>query len=167
MKRTLVLRYYAIITLVIYLFFLFYYLFLTGAIFPLWFSSACLILAVYSFLRSLFFFFDSALWLGTFLFSVGLINIFHFFEPFSSTQLIALYFFAGAISFASVAIIYRNFVFFKICFVLSLEVILILLYSIYIISLSIFIVSNSAFVVILLISIGFHFKKILFEKTKQ
>ncbi|MDD3397124.1 MAG: hypothetical protein PHR96_01095 [Clostridia bacterium] len=168
MKRTLILRYYAIIALTIYLFFLFYYYSLIGLFFPLWFSFASIILAIYSFLRSLFFHLDSALWLGMFLFLTAVINILHFLEPFTSTQLIALYFFAGAVSFAFVAIIYKNFTFLKISFVLSLEVILILLYSIYIFNLSIFILCNSAFIIILLISIVLHFKNMMSNsKTKK
>lgn len=167
MKRTLILRYYAFIALGTYLFSLFYYFLTSGTILPLWFSFACLLLAIYSILRSIFFYLDSALWLGIFIFSTALINILQFLEPITGTQTVALYFFAGAVSSVSVAVIYKSFPFIKISFVLTLEVILILLYSIGIINVRIFFIFNFTLVSFLLISIVYHFKKLMSNYNKQ
>lgn len=159
MKRTLILRYYALSTFIIYSFFLLYYFFANGTLFPLWFSFACLLLSIYCLLRSIFFHYDSALWLGIFIFSTALINILQFLEPITDIQIIALYFFSGAISSTSVAIIYKNFTLLKLSLILTLEVILLLLYSIGIININLFIFLNIALFFILLTNLIHKFKR--------
>lgn len=167
MKRTLILRFYALGSFAIYLIFLLVYFIINAKLFPLWFSFACLLLSIYCFLRSLFFHLDSALWLGMFIFLTAQINILQFLEPINSSQIVALYFFAGAISSTSVAIIYKNFTFLKLSFILTLEVILLLLYSISIMNIGIYILCNFVLVFLLLISIVHHFRKLLINDKKK
>jgi len=150
MKRTLILRYYSLSAFLIYLFFLLYYFFTNSVFFPLWFSFACLLISIYCLLRSIFFHYDSALWIGIFIFLTAFINILQFLEPISNLQITALYFFSGAISSTLVAIMYNNFTFLKLSLILTLEVILLLLYNIGIINMNLFIFLNIILFFILL-----------------
>jgi len=168
MKRTLILRYYALFALILYIIVLGFYQYSTSSVFPFWFSFACLLFSLYCLLRGFFFKLDSSLWIGVFLLLTFVINLVYYAKPFNLLEYYAFYFFNGAISSFFVALLNKNLLFFKISFVLALEVALIMLYSINILSTKMFIIFNIIFISILIFKLSIHIKNIicLYKKNK-
>ena len=150
MKQTLILRIYIFSSFIIYLSTNIIFYFINNNIYPLWFSLACLLISLYCILKGLFFALDSSLWLGLFLLGTSFIGIINIIFNLDILNILTLIFIFATLSSIIVAISYKNFLLFKISFLLSLETILILMYTYKIIGISIFSFLSALIVVLML-----------------
>ena len=144
MKRSIILKIYAITSAIIYgLGFLIYFHF-TQSVFPLWFSLGCFFIGGYQLLRAYYFKQDGAFWFGSFLILTFAVGLFKYEFVLNEQFFLPLYFLCAPLASFFTAIFYKKQLHYKISFILILEDFLILLYSVSIIPLLWLILINLA-----------------------
>ena len=129
MKRSIILRIYAIASATLFgICFLIYFL-CTKEVFPLWFSLGCFFIGGYQILRAYFFKQDGAFWFGSLLILLAVAGVIKFHFSFSEQYILPLYFLCAPLSSLFTAVFYKKHLHYKISFILILEDFLILLYS--------------------------------------
>ena len=167
MKKTIILRYVAVLLALTYLFILAVYLLTTGEFFPAWFSLACLGLGVYCLAKSMFFHLDSSFWLGICLVFVAFVGFLNNFFLLSNENLPVFYILAPVYASTFTGIFYRNLLHYKISFAILLEDFLILVYINKIVTLLAFVLSTLALVAVIIGGIYVYKRKTRLRKKRS
>ena len=128
LKKTIILRYFAIFSVMGYLGVMTYF-FIIGKPIEEWFSLAILILGFNSLLKSWFWELDSSLFIGSMLIFIGVASLIQNFFMFDIENFYPWYIFS--LSFASIMVfsIFRQKIHFKLFVIVCLEVIILFIYK--------------------------------------
>ena len=151
MKRSIILKTYAIFAFVIFLTANVVWFLCTKAVFPTWFSLGCFFIGSWCLLKAYFFNLDSQLWFGLTLILFAVVGYLNYFGKLEDISIAALYFLCIPVASIITGIFYKKLAHYKISFILILEDFLILLYSIGILNLLWFIIFS---ITVILLSLG-------------
>lgn len=128
MKRTIILRYFSIFSILCYVAVL-AYSFIVGNFLEEWFSLAVLLLGFNSLLKSWFFELDSSLYIGSVFIFIGVSFLIQNFFLFSLSEFYPWYIFSLAFGSLMVFSIFRQKIHFKLFVIVCLEVIILFIYK--------------------------------------
>ena len=149
MKRTIILRYFNIITFLCYLGTLAYF-FIIGKPLEIWFSVGVIILGFNSLLKSWFFQLDSSLYIGSMLIFIGIASLIQNFFMIDLSFFYPWYIFSLAFASLMVFSIFRQKIHFKLFVIVCLEVIILLIYKLRLLPKVLFYVINTLYLIFIL-----------------
>lgn len=149
MKRTIILRYFNIITFLCYLVTLAYF-FIIGKPLEIWFSVGVIILGFNSLLKSWFFQLDSSLYIGSMLIFIGIASLIQNFFMIDLSLFYPWYIFSLAFASLMVFSIFRQKIHFKLFVIVCLEVIILLIYKLRLLPKVLFYVINTLYLIFIL-----------------
>lgn len=149
MKRTIILRYFNIITFLCYLGTLAYF-FIIGKPLEIWFSVGVIILGFNSLLKSWFFQLDSSLYIGSMLIFIGIASLIQNFFMIDLSFFYPWYIFSLGFASLMVFSIFRQKIHFKLFVIVCLEVIILLIYKLRLLPKVLFYVINTLYLIFIL-----------------